>query len=198
MKILDIDFYQRKDVLIISQELIGKVLCTRIDGALTKAIITETEAYEGITDKASHAYGNRRTSRTETMYASGGIAYVYLCYGVHHLFNVVTSIEDDPKAVLIRGVQPLEGEEVMRKRRKTKPQAKLTTKGPGTLSQALAITTSMDAMSLNSEQIWIEDHGYVAKSDDIVTGPRIGIEYAEEAKDWPYRFLYQKRFPTTS
>src|SRR5688572_7863163 len=98
------DFYTREDVVLVAKELLGKVLCTKWNGKTTSGIITETEAYEGITDRASHAYRGRRTERTEIMYSEGGTAYVYLCYGMHHLFNVVTNKKDIPHAVLIRAV----------------------------------------------------------------------------------------------
>ena len=118
MSKLSADFYQRDDVLLISHELLGKVLCTNFHGKLTSGIIVETEAYAGITDKASHAYGGRRTKRTKTMYASGGTAYVYLCYGIHHLFNIVTNKENIPHAVLIRAIQPRVGIDIILQRRK--------------------------------------------------------------------------------
>src|ERR1017187_7820728 len=115
------EFYLREDVVQIAKELLGKVLFTNIGGKITAGIITETEAYAGITDKASHAYNNRRTPRTETMYAEGGVAYVYLCYGIHHLFNVVTAQKDTPHAVLIRAIKPIEGiPAILKRRNKTK------------------------------------------------------------------------------
>ena len=114
----------RKDVVGIARELLGKVVCTRIDGELTTALITETEAYAGVTDKASHAYGDRRTKRTEPMYSTGGVAYVYLCYGIHHLFNVVTNKKDVPHAILVRSGKPLSGIKLMLERRqKSEPES---------------------------------------------------------------------------
>ena len=115
--ILPESFYSRKDVVKIAQELLGKVLVTEFDGVHTAGMITETEAYAGAIDKASHAFGNRRTRRTEVMYNHGGVAYVYLCYGIHHLFNVVTNLQDVPHAILIRAVDPLEGIQIMLERR---------------------------------------------------------------------------------
>ncbi len=117
MSKLNRDFYQREDVLSISRELLGKILCTNFDGKFTNGMIVETEAYAGETDHASHAYGGRRTNRTETMYSPGGTAYVYLCYGIHHLFNVVTNAEDNPHAILIRAIEPIKGIESMLQRR---------------------------------------------------------------------------------
>jgi DNA-3-methyladenine glycosylase len=180
-------FYTRDDVLAISRELLGKVLCTRIHGGMAKAIITETEAYAGVGDRASHAWGGRRTARTETMYAEGGVAYVYLCYGIHHLFNVVTSVEGTPHAVLIRAASPLQGEKLMLRRRgKAKSDGTLM-RGPGSVSKALGITTRMSGTDLLGTRIWIEDRG--AKPAEILAGPRVGVEYAAEDALRPYRFI---------
>jgi DNA-3-methyladenine glycosylase len=106
------EFYIRTDVVQVARDLLGKVLYTSFNHEITAGIIIETEAYAGVTDKASHAYNNRRTARTEIMYRTGGTAYVYLCYGIHSLFNIVTSVEDNPHAVLIRGIEPLHGIEL--------------------------------------------------------------------------------------
>src|SRR5688572_1316061 len=110
---LDHSFYNRQDVARIAKDLLGKILVTRFDGVVTSGRIVETEAYNGAVDKASHAYGNRRTARTEVMYGRPGTAYVYLCYGIHHLFNVVTNRKDIPHAILIRAIEPLAGIETM-------------------------------------------------------------------------------------
>ena len=182
------EFYVREDVVQISRELLGKVLCTKLDGQVTKAIITETEAYAGVTDKASHAYGGRRTLRTEPLYEHGGIAYVYLCYGIHHLFNVVTNTTGTPHAVLIRAGSAFEGDELMRIRRNKQDGDKSLLKGPGSLSQALGITTELTGTSLMADQVWIEDHRISVAGEEIVTGPRVGIDYAEEDAARPYRF----------
>lgn len=170
----------------LAQELLGKVVVTNIDGAHTAGIITETEAYAGATDKASHAFGHRRTARTEVMYAVGGIAYIYLCYGIHHLFNVVTNQKGIPHAVLIRGIVPTEGKGTMRIRR----NGALTTKGPGTTAQALGITTSLSGTDLCGNMIWIEDRGIVPEAGSVQIGPRIGVNYAGTDAALPYRFLY--------
>ena len=130
-------FYRRSDVVGISRDLLGKVLCTKIDGVLTEAVITETEAYAGEIDRASHAYGGRRTNRTEPMYGAGGVAYVYLCYGIHHLFNVVTGSAGTPHAVLVRAGAPLTGVEEMLVRRGRSAPDKALMGGPGTFAQAL-------------------------------------------------------------
>ena len=148
MSKLGIDFYQREDVLAISHELLGKVLCTNFNGSLTTGIIVETEAYAGVADRASHAYGGRRTNRTEVMYSPPGTAYVYLCYGIHHLFNVVTNVEGVPHAVLIRAIEPIEGIDIMLQRRKMSKLLPKLTAGPGILSQALGISTQHSWISL--------------------------------------------------
>lgn len=181
-------FYVRDDIVQISRDLLGKVLCTRINGGVTKAIITETEAYAGVGDKASHAYGGRRTERTEPMYARGGTAYVYLCYGIHHLFNVVTSDVDVPHAILIRAGRPLDGSKRMSKRRGKTVTKNTHLSGPGTLAQALGITTDLSGTDLLGNRIWIEDRQIPIDPRDIICGPRVGIDYAEEDTKRPYRF----------
>ena len=183
------DFYLRDDVVQISKELLGKYLFTKINGKISAGIITETEAYAGITDKASHAYGNKRTARTETMYAEGGTAYVYLCYGIHHLFNVVTNKKDIPHAVLIRAIKPVEGIPTILKRRNKTKIDKTTSAGPGTVSQALGIQTKHSGLSLLTGKIWIEDRGIKIKTTDIISGPRIGVDYAGKDAKLPYRFV---------
>ena len=186
------DFYQRDDVLLISRELLGKVLCTNFHGNLTSGIIVETEAYAGVTDKASHAYGGRRTKRTETMYAKGGSAYVYLCYGIHHLFNVVTNVEGVPHAVLIRAVQPMDGIEIMLQRRNKKEMDHTLTTGPGCLTQALGITLQNSGMSLMDDLIWLEDQGIQINDHEISYSERVGIQYAGTDALNPWRFQVNK------
>ncbi len=181
-------FYTREDVVTVSRELLGKRLFTRINGVLTGGIITETEAYRGPEDRASHAFGGRRTQRTEIMYASGGTAYVYLCYGIHHLFNVVTNKKDTPHAVLIRAIEPLEGIETMLKRRKKKKMERAVTAGPGSMSQALGITTALTGIDLLGNQIWIEDRGNALNANEIISSKRIGVDYAGEHAERLWRF----------
>ncbi len=187
--ILPKSFYRRADVVAIGRELLGKVLCTRINGGLAKAIITETEAYAGIGDRASHAYGGRRTARTEPMFAEGGIAYVYLCYGIHHLFNVVTNVAGTPDAVLIRGAIPAQGEKLMQRRRSKSKVDKTLMAGPGSVSQALGITTRLTGASLQSDRIWIEDAGIDPDSMTITTATRVGVAYAGPDAARPNRFI---------
>ena len=183
------DFYLREDVVKISKDLLGKYLFTKINNKHTAAIITETEAYAGITDKASHAFNNRRTARTEIMFAEGGVSYIYLCYGIHHLFNVVTNVEGIPHAVLIRAVKPMEGIDIILKRRNaTKVHSKIAG-GPGTVSQALGIKTIHSGLGLTGNKIWIEDKGIKIIDNNIITGPRIGVDYAGEDAKLPYRFI---------
>jgi DNA-3-methyladenine glycosylase len=182
-------FYQRADVVQISKELLGKYLMTHVDGQTTGGIITETEAYAGIRDQASHAYGDRRTSRTEIMYNKGGVAYVYLCYGIHHLFNVVTNKEGTPHAVLIRAIKPHDGMEIIRKRIGSDRKSKTAVaNGPGTVSKALGIHTRDSGIILSGDRIWVEDRGMVVEPSTIITGPRIGVDYAGEDAKLPYRF----------
>ncbi|MBA3238475.1 MAG: DNA-3-methyladenine glycosylase [Parachlamydiaceae bacterium] len=190
--ILPLSFYQYQDVLHISQELLGKFLCTSINSELTSGMIIETEAYRGPEDRASHAFGNRRTRRTEVMFQQGGVCYVYLCYGIHFLFNVITNTQDIPHAVLIRAIKPVDGLESMLERRKqTKLNAKLTS-GPGTLSQALGITIAHSGLSLTGPQIWIEDRGVMIDPKDIIASPRVGVDYAKEDALLPWRFRINK------
>ena len=186
--ILDRPFYVRDDVVEISRELLGKVLCTRIGGASTSAVITETEAYAGVGDRASHAYGGRRTRRTEPMFGPGGTAYVYLCYGIHHLFNVVTGEADTPHAVLIRAGRPVTGEALMRRRRGPSATARTLLAGPGSLAQALGIHTRHSGTSLLGDRIWIEDRGVRVNPASITAGPRVGVGYAGPDAGRPYRF----------
>ena len=189
---LTLDFYQREDVLSISRELLGKVLCTNFQGKLTSGIVVETEAYAGITDRASHAYGGRRTKRTEIMYAPGGIAYVYLCYGIHHLFNVITNLKGIPHAVLIRAIEPKEGLETMLMRRKKEKSESNITAGPGSLTQAMGITTQHSGISLLGNRIWIEVNGTNYNNEDIIAECRVGIQYAGEDAANPWRFRIRK------
>ena len=185
---LNQSFYLNKDVINIAKKLLGKNLVTNINNTITSGIIVETEAYAGIDDKASHAYNNKRTQRTETMYQKGGIAYVYLCYGMYHLFNVITNIEDIPHAVLIRAIEPLDGIDKIKKRRKIKSSKDNLTNGPGKLSIALGIDKSFNGESLLSDKIWIQDNGIKFSKKDILSSPRIGVDYAKEDAKLPYRF----------
>jgi DNA-3-methyladenine glycosylase len=186
--ILQQEFYSRNDVVEVSRELLGKVLCSNKHKQVTKAVITETEAYAGATDKASHAYGGRRTNRTEPMFGRGGTAYVYLCYGIHHLFNVVVGDVGVPLAILVRAALPTEGIDLMRHRLNRPDSARIALNGPGILSKALGISTDLTGTSLLENRIWIEDQQIAVRPQDITVGPRVGIDYAEEDATRPYRF----------
>jgi DNA-3-methyladenine glycosylase len=181
-------FYEHNDVVTISRELLGKYLFTNIDGAVTGGYIVETEAYNGVIDRASHSFGNRLTPRTKTMYMQGGLAYVYLCYGIHEMFNVVTSVEGEPHAILIRAIQPTDGVDIMQFRRNMKEIKPTITMGPGSVAQALGISRKINAISLQSDTLWIEDRGMVIPPKNIAAVPRVGVAYAKEDALLPYRF----------
>lgn len=192
------EFYTRTDVILIARELLGKVLYTSFDNELTAGIILETEAYAGAVDKASHAYNNRRTARTEIMYCSGGCAYVYLCYGIHPLFNVVTSVKDDPKAVLIRAIEPLYGIEIMKNRKGKSLLSKKDSIGPGNVTKLLGIKVVHSGSSLfntsdSKPGIWIQDEGFSVLDNQVKTGTRIGVGYAGDDALLPYRFQWIKK-----
>ncbi|HEX8549513.1 MAG TPA: DNA-3-methyladenine glycosylase [Cytophagaceae bacterium] len=182
------EFYTREDVVQISKDLLGKFLYTNIEGQLTGGMIVETEAYKAPEDKASHAYGYKKTTRTIPFYKEGGIAYVYLCYGIHYLFNIVTNKADVPNAILIRAIEPAEGIDVMmQRRRKTKTGPELTA-GPGAMSMALGINKLHNEEGMNGDTIWVEDKGVIIPEDEIIASPRVGVAYAEEWALVPWRF----------
>jgi DNA-3-methyladenine glycosylase len=190
MKKLPPEFYLHHDVVHLARELLGKVLATHIDGeGITAGIITETEAYAGAVDRASHAYGNRRTPRNETMYRTGGLAYIYLCYGIHHLFNVVTNQAEVPHAVLVRAIHPMEGRQRMLQRLRPGASALPPLNGPGKLTRALGIHTKLNGTPLTGDTIWLADNGITIPKDGILATPRIGVDYAGDHARWPYRFL---------
>lgn len=186
---LDNAYYGNRDVLFLARDFLGKVLVTQVNGELTSGIITETEAYAGVTDKASQAYGNRRTGRTEVMYQPGGVAYVYLCYGIHYLFNVVTSVQDEPHAVLIRAVEPLAGKAIIERRRNRSIDKASVSSGPGSVSKALGIDLGLNSKDLTGDEIWIEDHGIRYDDNEIAATPRVGVDYAGEDALLPWRFF---------
>ena len=190
-------FYESNDVVNISKQLLGKYLYTYINSEIVGGYIVETEAYNGIVDKASHAYGNRKTARTQTMFEHGGIAYVYLCYGIHEMFNIVTSTTGEPHAVLIRAIQPTEGIEVMLYRRNMIAMKPNITSGPGSVAKALGISRAMNGVSLQSDILWIEDKGLAFTENDIAAVPRVGVAYAGDDALLPYRF-YVKGNPYVS
>jgi DNA-3-methyladenine glycosylase len=181
-------YYLGSDVVSIAKNLIGKYLFTRIDGLITGGYIVETEAYNGVVDKASHAYGNRLTSRTSTMFGEGGVAYVYLCYGIHEMLNVVTSVAGQPHAILIRAIQPTVGLDIMQARRNMAVIKPNITRGPGSVAKAMGISRKINGISLQSDTLWIEDQGLTFPDEEIAAGPRIGVDYAGDDALLPYRF----------
>ncbi len=185
---LPISFYRQKNVCTIGKALIGKVLVTSFQGIDTAGRIVETEAYNGIIDRASHSWNGRRTLRTEIMYAAGGLSYVYLCYGIHHLFNVVTNETDVPHAVLVRGVEPLLGiDDMLLRTGKPKLDNSLT-RGPGNVSKALGIHSKHTGMDLQGDELFIADDGCKIKPSQLIATPQIGIDYAREDALLLYRF----------
>lgn len=183
-------------MLTLSQDLIGKVLYTCIDGCVTGGIIVETEAYRAPDDRASHAFGNRKTERNAAMFEAGGISYVYLCYGIHHLFNIVTGVEGVPHAILIRAIQPIVGIEAMLQRRKKPVLNRAICGGPGALSEAMGITRQHNSLPLEHPIIWVDDRKSLDRSH-IITSPRVGVDYAGADALLPWRFRL-KDSPWTS
>ena len=186
---LKLPFFLQPDVVDVSRQLLGKHLFTRLgEGPPTGGIIVETEAYAGPGDRASHAYNNRRTLRNEIMYARGGVAYVYLCYGIHSLFNIITSEENVPHAVLIRAIEPTHGLETILRRRGKKFVDRSLTAGPGALTQALGICCTHNGLSLLGREIWLEDRGFQIEPRAILATSRVGIGYAGADARRPWRF----------
>jgi DNA-3-methyladenine glycosylase len=189
LKKLDRSFYDRKDVVKIARELLGKILVTRWDGVRSSGRIVETEAYAGVNDRACHAFGGRRTARTADLYGAPGTVYIYICYGMHHLFNVITNKKEIPHAVLVRALEPLEGiEQMLTRTGKTIAEYTLT-KGPGNLARAMGMSKLHSGGDVFSEEIFIEDDGLRYKKDQIVVTKRIGVESAREDAELPYRFI---------
>ncbi|MBS1645038.1 MAG: DNA-3-methyladenine glycosylase [Bacteroidetes bacterium] len=188
MKVIPQNFYTRNDTIAIAKELLGKVIVTELDGVRCSGIIVETEAYAGPEDRACHAFGFKHTTRTAPMFLDGGVAYVYLIYGIYHLFNIVTNVAGQPHAVLIRAIEPLEGLEQMLLRRKLSSISPRLCAGPGLLSQALGITTAHTRLSLQGATIWLEEGKTKIPNNDIVAGTRVGVAYAGNDALLPYRF----------
>ncbi|MFZ1676010.1 MAG: DNA-3-methyladenine glycosylase [Saprospiraceae bacterium] len=190
-KKLSASYYASHDVNFLAKDLLGKFLCTHIDGIYTSGKIVETEAYRGPDDRAAHSYNNRRTPRTEVMYREGGVAYIYFCYGIHHMMNVVTAPKDHAHAILIRALEPADGIDNMAQRRRMESTDIRLTKGPGALCVALGLTKDMTGTSLykSSTSIWIEDRGIKFDDSEICVGKRIGIDNAGDAVHWPWRYF---------
>jgi DNA-3-methyladenine glycosylase len=191
MQKLPLSFYLRKDVVKISKELLGKVLVTNWRGELTSGRIVETEAYEGEIDKASHAFKGR-TARTEVIFGEGGRAYVYLCYGIHQMFNIVTNRNDIPHAILIRAVEPIEGIDIMLRRTGKITLDQTLTRGPGNVGKALGFHTSQCGISLTSDELFIADDGFKVTKSMIGASARIGVDYAGDHAEWHYRFFIKR------
>jgi DNA-3-methyladenine glycosylase len=182
------EFFTREDTLVIARELLGKLLVVPDEnGDRVSGMIVETEAYLGIRDKAAHSYGGRRTARNEVTYGPGGHVYVFFVYGMYYQLNLVTGPSDHPHVVLIRGVEPVEGVEIMRARRGPMKDRNLTS-GPGKLCIAFGIDRGLNGSDLTGGRIWVEEYLSI-RGDDIEAGPRIGIDYAEEFADMPWRFF---------
>ncbi|MGM0500697.1 MAG: DNA-3-methyladenine glycosylase [Bacillota bacterium] len=184
---LDYNFFQ-KDAVSAAKALLGKFIVREIDGEKIIVKIVDVEAYVGAEDKASHAYNNKKTKRTKTMFKKGGLAYIYLIYGIYHCFNVVTAARDNPHAVLIRAVEPVKGLKLIKENRNIKSSNIVDlTNGPGKLSQALKIDKSFDSCDLvKNNQLYLldsEDNNF-----EIEAAPRVNIDYAEEYKDKKWRF----------
>jgi DNA-3-methyladenine glycosylase len=188
MNKLPLSFYLRDDVVQIAKELLGKVLVTNWSNQITTGRIVETEAYAGEIDKASHAYKGR-TKRTDVIYKQGGTAYVYLCYGIHQMFNIVTNQNDIPHAILIRAVEPIEGIDLMLQRTGKKTADYTLTRGPGNVGKAFGFHTSQCGVSLASNELYIADDGFKISKTTMATSPRIGVDYAGDHAAWHYRFF---------
>jgi DNA-3-methyladenine glycosylase len=188
-KKLELSFYDRKDVVYIARDLLGKILVTQIDGIRSSGRIVETEAYAGVEDRASHAFGGRRTTRSEHLYGNPGTVYVYISYGMHHLVNVVTNKKNIPHAVLIRALEPVEGIGEMLGRTGKSHLDHTLTRGPGNLARAMGMSKIHNGGNLFSEEVFIVDDGFRYKKDQILATKRIGVESAREDAELPYRFI---------
>jgi len=182
------EYFHSAPVTELAIDLIGKELHSRINGNYTSGIIVETEAYSGAIDKASHAYRNKRTPRTEIMFGEPGKAYVYLCYGLHHLFNIVVSPSNVADAILVRAIEPVSGISIMSERR-DQPISKNLTSGPAKLSQALGISLAHNnvPLYLKTGGVWLEEGENIDMSR-IEKAKRIGVDYAEEDAELLWRF----------
>lgn len=188
MKKLPLNFYKSKDVVAVARQLLGKIVITKFDGIITSGRIVETEAYAAHIDKASHSFGGRRTAKNEHMYAKPGTAYVYICYGMHQMFNVVTNEKDIPDAVLIRAIEPIEGIDNMLQRTGKQKLDFTLTKGPGNVGKALGIFKKHSGLHLRDEEIYLADDGFKLNENEIGTSKRIGVESAFPDSELPYRF----------
>ena len=189
MSKIPLSFFRTKNVQNIAQDLLGKIIYVNIDGNISSAIITETEAYQGPEDKASHAYKNKRTKRTDVMYNNGGCCYIYLCYGIHYLFNIITNKENIPHAILIRSANACSGIDYIQKRRGSNVEYSNLLKGPGNFSKGLGLTMDFNGLKLNSKHIWIEENSI--KHFSIESTQRVGVDYAGDDALLPWRYILQ-------
>jgi DNA-3-methyladenine glycosylase len=187
MNKLPVSFYQKEDVVVIAKKLLGKRVFSMAGNLLTGGIIVETEAYRGPEDRGSHAWNNRRTNRTEIMYAAGGVAYMYICYGIHDMLNVVTGPADTSHAILIRAIEPTTGLDMMRERRNIFDKDVRLCQGPGALAQALGLNKMFNGKSLQGNELWIEDDAPVPE-EQIIASARIGMNFDGPFKTIPWRF----------
>ena len=182
-------FFQRPDVLQIARELLGKHLCTQIDGQLTAGRVIETEAYRDTGDPSMTLHLQRKRRQAQALYAPGGTAYIYTVYRVHALFNINCHDAEHPNTVLIRAVQPTIGLDIMRARRQFDGPEKKLTAGPGLLTKALGLSPALSGEPVTGPRIWLEDHGETVAETDLIVGPRVGLDYAgAEAAGLPWRF----------
>ena len=185
---LPIDFYRQADVVSVARQLIGKLVYSNIGGEITGGIIVETEAYCGPHDRGSHAYNNKRTARNEMMYKAGGIAYMYICYGIHNMLNIVTGDEGMSHAALIRAIQPLTGLKVMRERRGIFNNDKRLCQGPGALAKSMGLLKLHNGTDLQGDLIWLADEAINYADGDIVASARVGMNFDGPYKTIPWRF----------
>jgi DNA-3-methyladenine glycosylase len=181
-------FYQRNDTVEMAKELLGQFLYTNFDGNLTGGMIVETEAYMGVSDSSCHTFNNKKTKRNASMYNRGGVIYMYVCYGIHDMLNIVTGDEENSQVILIRAIKPLIGIDMMKQRRGEVPLKRLA-KGPGSLAKALGLNRIHDGISLLEDSIWIEENGDVVKAESIIESPRIGLGCPEPYLSMPWRFF---------
>ncbi|RYF89788.1 MAG: DNA-3-methyladenine glycosylase [Chitinophagaceae bacterium] len=188
MRKLGVPFYAQTDVVAIAKQLIGKIVVTNLDGQLTSGRIVETEAYVAFVDKASHAYNGKRTARNEHMYAPAATAYVYICYGMHQMLNVVTNAADVPDAILIRAIEPMDGIDIMLQRTGKKMLDATLTRGPGNVARALGVKKLHSGLHLLDDEIYLAEDDYVFPPEGISASARIGVSYAGDDAMLPYRF----------
>lgn len=185
---LPVGFYRQDDVVSVARDLLGKYVYSLVDGQLTGGIIVETEAYRGPDDRGSHAYNNKRTPRNEMMYSAGGVAYMYICYGIHDMLNIVTGTEGMSHAALIRAIEPIEGLDIMRIRRGVFDQDRRLCQGPGALAKALGLTKLHNGADLQGDIVWLTDHGITYRDEQVVASARVGMNFEGPYKTIPWRF----------